>query len=866
MKKLVKITWLTFLAILMMPAWVSAQFVEDFANGNFTSPHTWVGDTGKFRVDAQFQLQLNNQPIADDAYLATAVETGDSTSWDFYIRLEFSPSNNNLAKIYLKSDHPDLTSPLNGYFIRIGVNGSLDAIDLFEQTGTSETLIVAGAPGTVAVNPDCRIRVIRDPTGNWSVYADFTAGTNYVLQGTGFSDRHNLSGWMGVVCRHTQTNATRFFFDDFRVDPLYQDTVAPTLLSLHAEDDTTLRVHFDEAVSSATAEDASRYLLSPGGIVPVTAQIDSSAPAEVLLTLPSPLQSLTTYTLTVSNIEDLKGNNLASAQATFSYYQPMPGDVLIHEIMADPSPPVGMPDVEFIELYNTTSVAIDLANWRYSDAGLEVVLPSFIIPPDSFAILCPVASIADFQSYGLSVGLPSWPVLNNDSDYLTLKAPDGKVIHRVDYRDTWYRDNTKRNGGHSLEMIDPFTMCDGPGNWIASDDPTGGTPGRRNSVWGKYPDTLAPAIASWSLTGADTIIIVWTEEPDSALATNPANYALAPGLSVAAVALVGDTVFLTLNQFLQTGVLYIITVSGVADCIGNVMTPAQIRILIPWPLEPLDLIINEILFNPRTGGVDYLELYNRSDKYALTDGLVLQRLDFASGDLVTTTTVSNTNSVLAPGGYVAFTSNPATVLLHYYTPNPEWVLTVSGMPNYPDRDGGARVLSVEGEVLDEFYYEETWHFPLIRDRNGVSLERIDFDGPTQDRDNWFSAASTVGYGTPAYRNSQFRVFEPFDGVWESDPESFSPDGDGYNDQLFIRYRLTGPGYAAHVRIFDSRGRLVRYLANNVLLETEGHLVWDGTADDTRKVPIGIYVIQVELVNPNGQSKAYKLRCVVAGRM
>ena len=66
-------------------------------------------------------------------------------------------------------------------------------------------------------------------------------------------------------------------------------------------------------------------------------------------------------------------------------------------------------------------------------------------------------------------------------------------------------------------------------------------------------------------------------------------------------------------------------------------------------------------------------------------------------------------------------------------------------------------LNFQGIVVDEVKYKDDWHFQLIDNAEGVALERIDPGKPGQDPDNWHSAASTAGYGTPTYKNSQFKL-------------------------------------------------------------------------------------------------------------
>ncbi len=53
-----------------------------------------------------------------------------------------------------------------------------------------------------------------------------------------------------------------------------------------------------------------------------------------------------------------------------------------------------------------------------------------------------------------------------------------------------------------------------------------------------------------------------------------------------------------------------------------------------------------------------------------------------------------------------------------------------------------------GALSDHFAYREQMHFDLLKDKEGVSLERLSPDGASDDPRNWHSAASAVGYATP----------------------------------------------------------------------------------------------------------------------
>jgi hypothetical protein len=146
------------------------------------------------------------------------------------------------------------------------------------------------------------------------------------------------------------------------------------------------------------------------------------------------------------------------------------------------------------------------------------------------------------------------------------------------------------------------------------------------------------------------------------------------------------------------------------------------------------------------------------------------------------------------------------------------------------------------------------------------LERIRADGPSQNRNNWHSAASTAGYGTPGYQNSQFRTADDLRAVIAVSPQVFSPDGDGRDDIATIQYRTEEKGYLANVFIFDAGGRLVRHLVKNDLMAETGFWKWDGLGEKWDKLPVGTYIVFTELFNLEGKKKSFKNTVVLARQL
>lgn len=131
---------------------------------------------------------------------------------------------------------------------------------------------------------------------------------------------------------------------------------------------------------------------------------------------------------------------------------------------------------------------------------------------------------------------------------------------------------------------------------------------------------------------------------------------------------------------------------------------------------------------------------------------------------------------------------------------------------------------------------------------------------TQNSDSWHSAGSTTNYGTPGYKNSQYKEIYPTETedktVW-LDADSFSPDNNGHNDLCSIRFKNEINGYIANVKVLNSKGSLVYELANNKILQPEDYLLWDGKTKTGTVVNAGIYIIYFEAIHPSKSEKIIK---------
>ena len=866
----------TFIALLLslLSLPLFAQLQDDFSDGDFTSDPEWLGEGDKFTVsNGELQL-MDPAPSSDNTshlYLPAPTSTAEATIWEAYIRMEFAPSASNFARIYLSASNSGLTGSQEGYYLKIGgISGSEDAVELYRQDGNSSTLLISGTPGAVGNDPvTARLRVERSIDGQWQLMADYTGGTDFQPEGSAADDTYPVGSFFGVYCRYTSTRNDAFFFDDISIDPIFQDTRPPQLLSVEAASATEAFARFDEPLDGTSASDPANYLLDNGIGQPAEALFNDNAPTEVRLLLNSPLQSTRSYTLSTSNIADVNGNIAPPQSLSFIYYDIRPaayGDIIFSELFPDPNPPAGLPEGEFVELYNRSDKVIQLSGLALSSGSSPVGLPDFLLLPGSYVAICDDSFEDAFSALGPTVAVGSFPALTNGGDLVRLTDTNGELIFEAAYTDTWYADENKADGGYSLEIIQLDGPYDCSGNWGASVAPAGGTPGLPNSLLGTSTDAVPPFLLQAIAESEFELRVSFNEIMDIPSMGNPANYSLAPNIPVAdALAQPSRTeALLLLNAPLQPGTAYQLNVSeAVTDCMGNGLPPgASITTGLAQPMEPLDIILNEILFNPESGGSDFIEVYNRSEKVVNLNGLAIANTRKESGD---TLGRAGRDFLLFPGEYAVLTESPEDILARYSVLAPQ-ALVEADLPTLDDKSGNA-TLRYDNRVIDAFDYSETLHYPLLDSKEGVSLERISPEAATQDNNNWHSAASTAGFATPTFQNSQF-----FDrpgaigNMFELLTPTFSPDGDGFEDVLLIEYDAGGRGYTLNLHIYDSAGRLIRRLANNEILASKGSLKWDGVNEEGSRARIGIYVLWFEIFTPEGNVERDKMVAVLAGRL
>ena len=652
-------------------------------------------------------------------------------------------------------------------------------------------------------------------------------------------------------------------------------TTSPlTLLNIEINSSASITLNFNQEVNKTDAENIANYVINQGVGNPQTAQLDSFIFSKVKLTFTTPFDSTIIYTVT-ANIANCASTTISTQnQLPFALPRKVEKfDVVIHEILPDPEPVAGLPNAEFVEIYNRSNKTFNTKNWTLSKAGSSgATLPDYLLLPDSFLIITSASNLSLFSGYTSVIGLSSFPSLTNSADQILLRDNSGSLIHYLEYSDSWFGTSSKINGGWTLEMIDAENPCSGEGNWRPSNDPTGGTPGRKNSVESQNPDTILPRLIRAALEDANTLILYFNEPINNGSAAVATNYTIDLGVDNPAVALPVPfgykTVQLEFVQNFQPKTIYTITVNNLSDCSGNSLGMSNTaRFALPDTATAGDIIINEILFNPSTEGYDFVELYNHSDKVFELSNLEIVEYDLIEPDkILEQSSLTDENYLLFPNEYVVITQKRSDVIQRYTIQNPDVLLEVSSVPNLPDDEGAIAIKIKNGVTIDSLTYSEKWHFGLLDIKDGVSLERINFDVPANNKSSWHSAASTIGFATPTYLNSQFSETGILEDAVSVTPKIFTPDNDGDNDYTFLEYEFAEPGYVANLTVFDAAGREIVHLAKNETLSASGRFQWNGTNADNQKARVGIYFFYLEVFNLQGKVKRFKREIVLGAKL
>jgi hypothetical protein len=587
-------------------------------------------------------------------------------------------------------------------------------------------------------------------------------------------------------------------------------------------------------------------------------------------TLHPPIKACEVYFIAVVGFpqDEKRGNDTIK---TIVNIRCIKGDLIVNEIMYAPEGD----EQEWIELYNNSPDSINLKNCRISDSNTStksiISQSDIFIAPGSYFVAAKDVNFSALHPNVNSV-VANFSALNNfTSDAVVVYDVLSCTIDSVMYQPNWGGQK-----GKSLERVDEYASSISADNWKTSQDSTGCTPGKINSIArldydlaisnltqarivsaGKMTPVVNATVNNIGRMAVDSVILYYYLNNCSELLQSIVDRRIVP------------------NDSLQVSELLPQLTSGEKNVIVAAENWRDERlsnnldsITVTIGYESRSLIINEIMYDPLEGQNEWLELYNPSS----------QPIDLASWTFNDKPTLSAVNSfaisdspkIIQPGGFavVAAESSLCNIFTNLRSPDsniPLFILNHSGGFSL-NNDGDAVVLKdLTCQSIDSVAYLPQWHHPDAVDTRGRSLERINPNVETNDSRNWSTSTNAAG-GTPGKANSVLTTSRTSNSVISISPNPFSPDGDGFEDYCIIHYNFPISASILNVRIYDIKGRCIRTLANYEFVGAKGEIIWDGFDEDRHKARIGVYIIYLEATDrSSSRVESAKAVAVVAAK-
>ncbi len=533
-----------------------------------------------------------------------------------------------------------------------------------------------------------------------------------------------------------------------------------------------------------------------------------------------------------------------------------PFDILITEVMYDPSPAIHLPENEFVEFYNRTSGNISLKNWIWQVGDRSVVLPDVEINANEFLVMIPKS--AEFLENVRVFSPETWITLSNSGQYICLKNPDGDIIHFMSYSGALFENPLQREGGWSLNLTcQDFPCCES--SWQVTGNASGGSPGSPEFSDCELPaSTETTAVRSGYLSDNQGLIYI-----SNRLVPNRNN----SGISIRS----DEGVSLSWNFFedktdilmfdagsLNPNSIALLSVFGDAvSCNGSALKQSEVKWGRPNPALAGDLVISEIMFNPDENGIEYVELFNLSEKVIDVSDLILSTTDF-QGMIKDFSRRGDLPFLLFPGEYCVLAADRTWLELCYPQSPKGSCHERKDIPGLVNSGGGILLSNQFQAIIDRVFYNPDWHFKGLPDDQAVSLERINLKKSGEIRENWFSASSSAGFASPGLENSQNinNSGEYLNSIQLINPV-FGPRDISLPDQAVVSLQFDEIGYSGNLDVADLSGRIVRIIHPWGLLPKDGQLIWDGTDDLGRFLKDGIYILILNYANMSGQHFRWK---------
>ena len=813
------------------------SIIDAFSDGNFTQNPIWKGDTSAFTITQAQQLQLAAQVGTSPQMLYTTSELIEHGYWSFYCKMLFNPSSQNYAEIVLLN--PDTAFNTN-YTLSILLGKNQDKLSIKSSNyGNTHILSESNTPVFTSSENELWCKVYYE-TPHWTVsYSkDSTVWTNLPH----FTYEQQDTKTFGLKCYFTSTRRDKFYFDDFKISGYpYRDTIPPQLNKFLVTEELSIRLHFSEPIDTNSALINQNIVLENSSSTLSNSIIIDPKTIEVFF---NSIDYNTVYNLKLEGIKDLNNNILSDTSITFSAQYIYPYSIIINEVMVDPSPPVYLPEVEYVEIKNTTHHTFNLNNCKLKVGNSYLTLPNYNLQQGSIAVIYPAYAKPLVDSLPNTLFLNTSFSLPNTSGNIAFLDSNLNTIHIIKYDDSWYKNTNKEQGGWSLEHSPNAPYCLQKLSWQASNNMNGGSPGEANI---NIPYTQETEfITPNSYVDTDTSINLYF--PFSILNkdfTNPEYYS-SPLTIDTILRTSAFSLNILFNQHISPNTLYTLDISE------------ELQTCMPYTLSSIyfgqtnkpnigQIKLSEILFNVDNTHTEFIEFKN-------TSSLNLDAFDLVLGIIKDTVlhsiAVSNEHKLIPGNRFMVFTKSN-DLLKQNYPLNPEAIyITLKDWISLDNKEGQIVLLDRSLQTLDSGCYHYTWHSTFLEETENVSLEKPNLNSSSCLADFWASASETDHFATPGFTNSQ-NLLTP---LTEEPMKSFSPNNDGFEDLWIYTHIFSSPENYIDISIYNLNGFKLHTIANGLLVGKQHSILWDGKIDNGLLLPTGTYIL---IIYNRNDSKTWK---------
>lgn len=271
-----------------------------------------------------------------------------------------------------------------------------------------------------------------------------------------------------------------------------------------------------------------------------------------------------------------------------------------------------------------------------------------------------------------------------------------------------------------------------------------------------------------------------------------------------------------------------------------------------------DMIITEIMFDPLESSSEFIELYNLSSNDLEIGGWKIFDEDGSQFYL------DKKSHILTKGEYFVIAADSSIYSNYDWLCDLKNVKVLSKNINLTNSGKKIYLSNTKNKLIDSIFYSEKWHNSTFLETKNISLELINNNLSRTISSNWSSSVSAFG-ATPGMVNSVNVTNLITKSKLKITPNPFSPDNDGYEDFTFINYNLSETVSQVRIRIFDSKGRFIKTIANNQAVGSNGTIIFDGLDKNNNPLKIGIYIILFEAVNSKNVTVDVMKEVVVVAR-